>query len=91
MNTREAVDNSRNRRIWRSLVEASSSANAWRRRNWKLEWLPKEQDTFWGTSSMRAEFVWHTCIWHDTIETIYAKLSYGGVTLLSYFRIMESF
>jgi len=34
MNMREAVDNSRNRRIWRSLVEASSSANAWRRRNW---------------------------------------------------------
>jgi len=33
---REAVDNSRNRRIWRSLVEASSSANAWRRRNWKI-------------------------------------------------------
>jgi len=32
---REAVDNSRNRRIWRSLVEVSSSANAWRRRNWK--------------------------------------------------------
>src|SRR6218665_3890605 len=28
MNMREAVDNSRNRRIWRSLVEASSSANA---------------------------------------------------------------
>ena len=28
MNIREAVDNSRNRRIWRSLVEASSSANA---------------------------------------------------------------
>src|SRR6218665_1339145 len=27
MNMREAVDNSRNRRIWRSLVEASSSAN----------------------------------------------------------------
>jgi len=25
MNIREAVDNSRNRRIWRSLVEASSS------------------------------------------------------------------
>ena len=36
MNMREAVDNSRNRRIWRSLVEASSSANAWRRRNWML-------------------------------------------------------
>jgi len=35
MNMREAVDNSRKRRIWRSLVEASSSANAWRRRNWK--------------------------------------------------------
>jgi len=33
---REAVDNSRNRRIWRSLVEASSSANAWRRRNWYI-------------------------------------------------------
>src|SRR6218665_78591 len=32
-NMREAVDNSRNRRIWRSLVE---SANAWRRRNWIL-------------------------------------------------------
>src|SRR6218665_387630 len=28
INMREAVDNSRNRRIWRSLVEASSSANA---------------------------------------------------------------
>jgi len=28
MNMREAVDNSRNRRTWRSLVEASSSANA---------------------------------------------------------------
>jgi len=28
MNIREAVDNSRNRRIWRSLVEASSSATA---------------------------------------------------------------
>src|SRR6218665_1730645 len=28
MNMRDAVDNSRNRRIWRSLVEASSSANA---------------------------------------------------------------
>jgi len=28
MNMREAVDNRRNRRIWRSLVEASSSANA---------------------------------------------------------------
>ena len=27
MNMRDAVDNSRNRRIWRSLVEASSSAN----------------------------------------------------------------
>jgi len=34
MNMREAVDNSINRRIWRSLVEALSSANAWRRRNW---------------------------------------------------------
>ena len=34
MNMREVVDNSRNRRIWRSLVEASSSANTWRRRNW---------------------------------------------------------
>src|SRR6218665_583971 len=34
MNMREAVDNSKNRRIWRSLVEASSSENAWRRRNW---------------------------------------------------------
>jgi len=34
MNMREVVDNSRNRRIWRSLVEASSSANAWWRRNW---------------------------------------------------------
>ena len=28
MNIREAMDNSRNRRIWRSLVEASSSATA---------------------------------------------------------------
>ena len=28
MNMREAVNNSRKRRIWRSLVEASSSANA---------------------------------------------------------------
>jgi len=28
MNMREAVDNSRNRRIWRSLVETSSLANA---------------------------------------------------------------
>jgi len=28
MNMRDAVDNSRNRRIWRSLVEASSSVNA---------------------------------------------------------------
>ena len=28
MNMREAVDNSRNIRIWRSLDEASSSANA---------------------------------------------------------------
>ena len=28
MNMREAVDTSRNRRIWRSLVEASSFANA---------------------------------------------------------------
>jgi len=28
MNMREAMDNSRNRRIWRSLVEASSLANA---------------------------------------------------------------
>jgi len=28
VNMREAVDNSRNRRIWRSLVEALSSANA---------------------------------------------------------------
>ena len=28
MNMREAVDNSRKRRNWRSLVEASSSANA---------------------------------------------------------------
>ena len=28
MNLREAVDNSRNRRIWRSLVDSSSSANA---------------------------------------------------------------
>jgi len=27
MNMREAMDNSRNRRIWRSLVEASSPAN----------------------------------------------------------------
>src|SRR6218665_1756715 len=27
-NMREAVNNSRNRKIWRSLVEASSSANA---------------------------------------------------------------
>ena len=27
MNMREAVDNSRNRRIWRSLIEASLSAN----------------------------------------------------------------
>jgi len=34
MNMREAVDNSRNRRIWRSLLEASLSANSWRRRNW---------------------------------------------------------
>jgi len=36
MNMREAVDTSRNSRIWRSLVEATSSANAWRRRNWIL-------------------------------------------------------
>jgi len=28
MNMRETVDNSKNRRIWRSFVEASSSANA---------------------------------------------------------------
>jgi len=35
MNIRETVDNSRNRRNWRSLVEASSSATAWRRRKWK--------------------------------------------------------
>jgi len=28
MNMREAVNNSRNRKIWRSLVEASKSANA---------------------------------------------------------------
>ena len=28
MNIKEAVDNSRNRRIWRSLIEASSSATA---------------------------------------------------------------
>jgi len=34
MNIREAGENSRSRRIWRSLVEASSSATAWRRRNW---------------------------------------------------------
>ena len=34
MNMREAVDNSRNRMIWRSLVEASSSAYASWRRNW---------------------------------------------------------
>jgi len=30
------VDNSRNRRIWRSLVEVSSSATAWRKRNWNV-------------------------------------------------------
>jgi len=36
MNMREAVDNSRNRKIWRSLVEASSSAYAWREE--KMEW-----------------------------------------------------
>jgi len=35
MNMREAVDKSRNRKIWRSLVEASSSAHTWCGRKWK--------------------------------------------------------
>jgi len=39
MNIREAVNKSRNRQIWRSLVEAaSSSAHAWWRRKKKKCW-----------------------------------------------------
>ena len=76
MNTREAVDNSRNRRIWSSPAEASSSATAWRKRNLGSQHYKLGLSLKTGRWNANAPKRWQESLKNVSPKVLYSSLLY---------------